>query len=566
MPDVPVTDIRASGTRAGAREWGGLAVLGLAALLVSIDVFVLLLALPSLSRDLAASATEQLWITDVYGFLLVGFMLTAGTLGDRIGRRKLLLLGAAGFAAASVFAAFSVTPVMLIAARAVLGIAGATLAPSTLGLMSTMFHDAKQRSVAISLWLVCFMGGAAVGPLVGGVLLDSFWWGSVFLLGVPVMVVLLILGPILLPEQRDTAAGRIDLTSVALSLVTILPAVYGLKELANRGLQAPPIAAVLVGVASGVLFLRRQRRLADPLLDLSLFRHRAFTTAVTSMMLVTVLGSLMFFTAQYLQLVAALTPLQAGFAMVPAAVASILSFTLAPVLAGRIRPAYVIAGGMAIAAVGAVLFTIPDVDGGLGTVIAGLTLINFGAGPVVTLATGIVLGSVPSEKAGSAGAVSETSAEFGFALGIATLGSLGTVVYRALLDVPSAVPPDLAAQARGSLAGAVEAASGLGAGGTAMLGSAREAFMGSVHVVGWVAAGIAVLIAIVDGVFFRHLPPIGSDEPEPGGPEGTADSASVGTAGTPARPATGMGQKGASFHRPDTRTDNAHAAENRRTR
>lgn len=512
--------------RAGPRQWGGLAVLGLAALLVSIDVFVLLLALPSLSRDLAATAVEQLWITDIYGFLLVGFMLTAGTLADRIGRRRLLLIGAAGFAAASVAAAFSVNPAMLIAARGLLGIAGATLAPATLGLISTMFQDAKQRSVAISLWLVCFMGGAAVGPIVGGVLLAHFWWGAVFLLGVPVMGLLLILGPILLPEQRDAAAGRIDLASVALSLGAILPIVYGFKELANGGAPALPIAALAAGIGLGALFLRRQRRLAEPVLDLSLFRHRAFSTAVISMMLVTVLGALMFFTAQYLQLVAGLTPLQAGYAMLPPAALSILSFTLAPIIARRVRPAYVMAGGMAIAAAGAALFTLPSADGDLAIVIAGLALVNFGSGPVVTLGTGIVVGSVPSEKAGSAAAVSETSAEFGFALGIATLGSLATVIYRSQLEIPSAVPPDLTEQARASLAGAAEAAATLGPAGNTVLDPAKEAFMGSVHVVGWVTAGIAALIAVL-GLFFRHLPPIGADKQDDGAraPQPTTDPA-----------------------------------------
>jgi DHA2 family multidrug resistance protein-like MFS transporter len=457
-----------------------------------------------------------LWIMDIYGFLLVGFMLTAGTLGDRIGRRKLLLLGAAGFTVASVVAAFSVSPTMLIAARALLGVAGATLAPSTLGLISTMFQEEKQRSVAISLWLVCFMGGAAIGPIVGGVLLNNFWWGSVFLLGVPVMVLLLILGPILLPEQRDSGAGMIDLVSIALSLAAILPTVYGLKELASQGWHILPIAGLLIGVGSGFLFVRRQRRLADPLVDLTLFGHRAFTTAIISMLLVTVLGSLMFFTAQFLQLVAGLTPLQSGFALLPAAAVSIVSFTMSPVLGRHLRPARVIAVGMLVSALGAWLFTLPDNNSGVVPVVVGLALVNLGSGPLVTLGTGIVVGSVPSEKAGSAASMSETSAELGYALGIATLGSLATVVYRSLLQVPTGLTSEVAAQARESLAGAVEAASNLGSRGTPLLDAAQTAFMSSVHVIGWVAGGLALATAVLDGILLRHLPPIGSidDKPE----------------------------------------------------
>jgi len=217
------------------REWAGLAVLALPTLLVSIDVFVLLLALPRLSQDLHASSTQQLWISDIYGFLLAGFLVTMGTLGDRMGRRRLLLAGATAFGLASVLAAYAGSPAMLIAARALLGIAGATLSPSTLALISNMFRQPRQRAVAIGVWMACFMAGAAIGPVAVGVMLEHFWWGSVFLLGVPAMALLLALGPVVLPEYRAPAAGRLDLGSVALSLAAIMPVVYGLTELARTG-------------------------------------------------------------------------------------------------------------------------------------------------------------------------------------------------------------------------------------------------------------------------------------------------------------------------------------------
>src|SRR6201991_2761900 len=265
--------------RAGRREYAGLAVLTLPTILIALDMSVLYLALPHLGADLGASSLQQLWITDVYGFMVAGLLITMGTLGDRIGRRKLLLAGAAAFGVASVLAALSTSAEMLIATRALLGIAGATLMPSTLSLIRTMFHDASQRTVAISVWMAAFAVGGALGPLVGGFLLDYFWWGSAFLIGVPVMTILLVLGPVLLPEHRDREAGRLDLASVALSLVAVLSAVYGLKLVAESGFGWPPLAFVAMGLVAGLVFIRRQGRLADPLLDLTLFRVRTFSAS-----------------------------------------------------------------------------------------------------------------------------------------------------------------------------------------------------------------------------------------------------------------------------------------------
>jgi len=242
--------------RVGRREWIGLAVLALPTLLLSLDLSVLYLALPHLSADLGAGSVQQLWIVDIYGFMIAGFLVTMGTLGDRIGR-KLLMIGASAFGAASVAAAFSTSAEMLIATRAVLGLAGAALMPSTLALISNMFTDPGQRATAMGVWASCFAAGTAIGPIIGGVLLGFFWWGSVFLLGVPVMVVLLVTGPVLLPEYRDPGAGRLDLIGVALSLAAILSVIYGLKELAKDGIETLPIVAIVAGAAFGVVFLVR---------------------------------------------------------------------------------------------------------------------------------------------------------------------------------------------------------------------------------------------------------------------------------------------------------------------
>jgi DHA2 family multidrug resistance protein-like MFS transporter len=487
-------------TRAGKREWIGLAVLALPTLLVSIDVFVLLLALPSLSTDLGASSTEQLWIMDVYGFMVAGFLITMGTLGDRIGRRKLLLIGAAGFGAASVLAAYSTSAPMLIAARAVLGIAGATLAPSTLGLISNMFTVARQRAVAISVWMACFMSGAALGPLVAGILLDHFWWGSVFLLGVPAMVLLLVLGPVLLPEYRDSTAGRIDLPSVALSLAAILPVVYGLKELARGGWAPLPLAAVVVGAAFGWVFARRQRRLADPLLDLRLFARRTFSAALGSMMFGTMLmGAIMMFIAQYFQLVHGLSPLRSGLCMLPGVGGSMVSFLISPHLVRWVRPAYLIGGGMIVSVGGLLLIAQAGPVSGLAAVVTGFAISNFGAGPMVTLGTDLVVGSAPVERAGSAGAMNQTSGEFGFALGIAALGSVGTAVYRGKVAAP-------AGEARDSLAGAVAVAGRLPDRlGAPLLDSARAAFTSGMHVAAGISAVLLVVVAVVVATLLRHV-------------------------------------------------------------
>ena len=328
--------------RAGRREWIGLAVIALPCLLYSMDLTVLNLAVPQLSADLKPSSSQLLWIVDIYGFLIAGSLITMGTLGDRIGRRRLLLIGAAAFGAASVLAAFSTSAEMLIAARALLGIAGATLAPSTLSLIRSMFVDPAQRTVAIGVWVTSYSVGGAIGPLLGGILLEYFWWGSVFLLGVPIMVLLLVVGPVLLPEFRDPEAGRLDLLSAAQSLAAVLLVIYGLKKLAQDGMSWPPALSIVTGLAIGVLFVHRQRRLTHPLIDLRLFRDPAFSASLATYTLGTLVAfGVYIFIAQYLQLVLGLSPLQAGLATVPSMAAYVVGSMVVPAIARRVRPAYV---------------------------------------------------------------------------------------------------------------------------------------------------------------------------------------------------------------------------------
>ena len=320
-------------------------MLALPCLLYSMDLTVLELAVPKLSVDLKPTSSQLLWIMDIYGFLLAGFLITMGTLGDRIGRRRLLLIGAAAFGAASVLAAFSGSAEMLIITRAVLGVAGATLAPSTLSLIRNMFLDPDQRAFAIGVWATSFAAGAAIGPLAGRLLLEFFWWGSVFLLAVPVMA-LLVLGPVLLPEFRDPEAGRLDLISATMSLAGVLAVIYGLKHIAAYGLEWLPVVCILVGLAVGGVFIRRQRTLANPLLDLRLFRTPAFSASLVAFLLsIFVIAGIFFFIAQYLQLVLGLSPLEAGLWTLPSAGRLIAGSLLAPLVARRVRPAFVMAAG-----------------------------------------------------------------------------------------------------------------------------------------------------------------------------------------------------------------------------
>ncbi|MCC8243261.1 MFS transporter [Saccharothrix luteola] len=478
--------------RAGAKEWLGLAVLALPTLLLSVDATVLYLALPHLGADLRPSGTETLWIIDVYGFMIAGFLITMGTLGDRIGRRKLLMIGALAFGAASVAAAYATDPALLIGARALLGVAGATLMPSTLALITNMFHDPGQRGVAIGVWAACFSAGVAAGPLIGGALLELFWWGSVFLLAVPVMVVLLVTAPILLPESRDPEPGRLDLVSVLLSLAAILPVIYGLKVVAADGFGLGAVAAVVVGLVFAVLFVRRQKSLPDPLLDVRLFARPAFLGALLALLVgLAVVGVVYMFVTQYLQMVDGRSPLAAGLWLLPSAVAMIVSSMAAPALAKRFAAGKLVAAALLVSAVGYLLLAFVDGPGGLALVVSGLVVVYLGIGPMMALGTDLVVGAAPAERAGSAAAMSETSMEFGLALGVAVLGSVGTAVYRS--ELPEGMPAD----AVESLAGA------LAVGGADVVEAARSAFTSGLNVVGLVSAVATVAIAVVTAVLVR---------------------------------------------------------------
>lgn len=519
---------------AGRRQWVGLAVLGLPTFLVSMDFSVLYLAVPHLTADLAPSGIQQLWIVDIYGFLIAGFLVTMGTLGDRIGRKKLLLIGGAVFGIPSVAAAFSTSPTMLVASRALLGVAGAAVMPSVLALVTSMFTDQKQRSRALAIYLTCFMGGLTLGPLFGGVLLEHFWWGSVFLVGVPGIVLLLVFGPSLLPDQEAPEAGKLDPVSVAMSLLTILPFVYGLKELARNGWEWFPAVALVFGIAVGVVFVQRQRQLEHPLLDLRMFGNRTFSSALTLMFVTSVVGTgTLLLVTLYLQNVTDLTPLAAGLLLVVPNVLMIIGLLSSPPLANHIRTVYLIAGGLFVAGVGYLIFTLADSTSGPEMIVIAMCVVMLGTGPLAAFCNHLAMGAVPPDKAGSGASIVQTTNEFGLGLGIATLATLGTAVYRSNLEgALGNMPPDAADAARESIDRAVTAAGQLPAEQSGnLLAAAREAFTSGVHVVGIVSAVFYAGLAVLALRAFRHVrnSPGGDDDTTKNGnetdpkPEATED-------------------------------------------
>jgi DHA2 family multidrug resistance protein-like MFS transporter len=377
-----------------------------------------------------------------------------------------------------------------------------------------MFHDPRERSFAIGIWITAFSAGGAIGPLVGGVLLQYFWWGSVFLVALPVMVLLLLLGPVLLPEFEDENAGRLDLPSAALSLVAVLAVIFGLKEIATAGGSAEAFVSVAGGLVVGALFLRRQARLADPLIDLSLFRLRAFSASLAiNVGAFFAAFSSFLLVSQYLQLVLGMSPLEAGLWGLPSALAFIVGAQVAPRLAHRVRPSRLMAVSLLVAAGGFLVLAQADGAWPLAMIVAGIVITAFGLVPVFTLATDLVVGTAPVERAGSAAALSETSSEFGGALGIAVLGSVAAAIYRLTVadTLPGGLSEDIAAAARDTLGGAISGAAVLEpALAAAVTDAARAAYASAFSVAALISAAILAGTALLALIVLRDLPPIGA--------------------------------------------------------
>lgn len=475
-------------------RWAALAVLAIAVLVLAIDNTVLYLAVPALTADLAPSAAQVLWIGDVYSLALAGLLVVMGSLADRVGRKRLLLVGSAAFGAASLLAALSTSAAMLIVARLLLGVAGATLMPSTLSLLRNIFPDPTERTRAIAVWSAAAGGGAAVGPLVGGVLLENFAWGSVFLINVPVMAALVVSGMWLLPESRDPHPGRFDLVSAGLSMVAIVPVVWAIKHTVASGADAAGGCALLAGLVGGWAFVRRQRRLEVPLIDVSLFARPAFSGSVfAGFMAVFALMGLLFFFSQYLQLVRGFGPLAAGLGELPSTVSAMAAVAVVGWASRRLGAGRAIAVSLLLVAAGLVAVAVAEGAGSYFWLGLALVPTGLGVGIAQTLTTDVVVSAVPPHKAGAASAISETAMELGVALGIAILGSSVSLRYR------SALPPadQLPAEARAAFTDSLAAASSVLPPDSPLLVAARDAFTGAMQVTSLAAAAITFAAGLV---------------------------------------------------------------------
>lgn len=503
---IPTTETDAP--RVGARGWAALVVLMLPVLLVSVDNTVLSFALPEISIALAPTGAEQLWIIDVYPLVLAGLLVTMGTLGDRFGRRKMLLIGATGFAAVSALAAFAPTAGLLIAARALLGFFGAMLMPSTLSLLRSIFQNRDQRRMAIAVWASAFSAGSALGPIVGGFLLEHFAWGSVFLIAVPVLIPLLVAAPLLVPESRDPNPGRIDLISIALSMATMIPVVYAIKSLAVDGPSLAAAAWALLGFGMGYLFVRRQLRARTPMLDMALFKRGSFSGAIlVNLLSVVALVGFLYFVSQHLQLVLGLSPMMAGLALVPGMLAMIVAGLSVVPVSRRVPPHIVIPVGLAFSVAGYLIVAFTTHEHGVLPLVVAFVVLGIGIGAAETISNELILSSAPAAKAGAASAVSETAYELGAVLGTAVLGGIITAFYRGALVLPEGLPADVAHAAGETLAGAYTAAQELPAQlGTALWDAAAAAFGSGVMVTSLIGAGLVVVAGVIAAVTLRKAP------------------------------------------------------------
>lgn len=498
-------------TRVGPRGWWALAVLMVPVLLISIDNTVLSFALPSISMELTPTADTLLWITDVYPLVLAGLLVAMGGLGDRIGRRRILLLGTVGFAAVSAAAAFAPSAPWLVGARAALGVFGAMLMPATFSLIRTIFTDPRQRTLAVAVWAAGFSVGMSLGPILGGLLLQSFTWRAVFLIALPILAPMLA-APFLLPESRHPQPGPVDLAGVVLSLLTLVPLVYGIKTLAHGDVVVGAVS-IVVGALAGGAFVRRQLHAAHPLLDMRLFAISPFTASITANMVssFTMVG-FTFFAAQQLQLVLGFEPFQAGLLLVPAALAAVLAGLAAVPLVRRLPKRHALVLGLAVAAAAYAVLAVSSAPIGIGPLVAASVVLCVGLGVSETVAGDLIVAEVPGDRAGAASGVSETAYELGTVLGFAVLGTVISTVYRNRVRLPAGLDPTQRQDAQETLGGAVRVAQSLPSGDAAALQhSAATAFDSGVGV----AAVVAAVVMGATAIFVaRMLRPRGHASPK----------------------------------------------------
>jgi DHA2 family multidrug resistance protein-like MFS transporter len=492
--------------QATRRDWAGLIVLLMPTLLLTTDLGLLWLAAPAMATDLSATSTELLWINDAYGFATAPLLILFGNLGDRLGRRRMVLAGAAGFLVASVLAALASDPWVVVAARALLGVSGAAILPATLGLISATFREPGQRRSAIAAWVTALSLGIGLGPVIGGLMISRWWWGSLFLIAVPVMIIALVAVPLLVRESRDRRAGSLDWRGVPLLVAALLLGVFTIKRMATDGPDLTTVCAAAFAIIAGVAFTRRQRRSSNPLIDPALFRIPRFRAALAMLVInLAAMNGVEFLLPQYLITRTGSTPLTAGLWLVAPAVALAFGSQLTSRLARRFDPRWIVVAGAVIAAGGlGILIATPDAAW---LAACGLSAVLFGLAPVTVLGTEFAVSAAPSTRAGAAAAIGQTSYELGLALGIATIGTVASTVYR--LQV-SALPGDRStlAEIGDSFSTGPARAEGLG---DPLATAVHDAFAIGFRAAALTSLGLTVLLVVVTLTLLPRVGPAATE-------------------------------------------------------
>ncbi|NUL03929.1 MFS transporter [Streptomyces lunaelactis] len=484
----------------GANRWVVLVVLCISLLLVTLDATVLHVAVPAVTEDLRPSGVELLWIVDAYPLICAALLILFGTLGDRVGRRRVLLIGYGIFGAASAVAALATTPEVLIGARALLGVGGAMIMPATLSILRAVFPDRRERAMAIGIWTAVAAVGAATGPVIGGFLVEHFWWGSVFLINIPLMALILPIARWLLPESRGGADGPWDVLGALMAAAGVLGAVLGVKRLgAGEGLLDVRTACpLLVGGVLLALFVRRQKRREHPLVDMRMFARATFSTSVGCIVLAMLaLVGLELIAVQYLQLVLGLSPLETGLRLLPLTFAAMAAGATGSHTLHRIGPRRMVGWGFVLTAAAVLLLTLMGQDDRPWLLTTGFVLLGFGLQTTLFAAYESMLSEAPPEQAGGAAAIGETSYQLGAGMGIALLGSIMNAAYAPAFTSLGGVPGSASSAASHSLGEAYQVADRLGgAPGEVLRNTARHSFVHGLHVTLLVSAGLLLLGAL----------------------------------------------------------------------
>ncbi|MFF3091107.1 MFS transporter [Streptomyces nojiriensis] len=485
----------------GTNRWVVLAVLCVSLVLVALDATILHVAVPSVTEDLRPGSIELLWIVDAYPLVCASLLILFGTLGDRVGRRRILLLGYGLFGVASAIAALADNAQVLIAARALLGIGGAMIMPATLSILRQVFPDRRERALAIGIWTAVAAIGAASGPVLGGFLVQHFWWGSVFLINIPLMALILPLGRWLLPESRGSADGPWDVLGALMAAAGVLGTVLGIKRLGaeRRLLDAEALLPLLLGVVLLVVFVRRQKRREHPLIDMRMFSRAAFSTSVACIVLAMLaLVGLELIAVQYLQLVLHLSPLETGLRLLPLTFAAMAAGATGSYTLGRVGPRTMVSLGFVLTAFAVLLLTLMGQQDRPLLLTIGFILLGFGLQTTLFAAYESMLSEAPVATAGGAASIGETSYQLGAGMGIALLGSVMNAAYRpGLMDVPGVSSAD-SASAANSLGEAYQIAAHLGGpAGASLHAAARQSFVHGLHVTLLVSAVLLVAGAVM---------------------------------------------------------------------